>query len=160
VLAGLLRDLARIATRRWITGPAFGWAFGGADGGGFLDALFNARGNAFDAGRPVPFARGGVVDGPTLFPLDGGRAGVMGEAGPEAVMPLSRLRDGRLGVLASGYIDGFLTARGGHEAFAWIALGEADARLWTCESWSRTPRRAGEARASVVVTLDEAFDLV
>ncbi|MGE3339141.1 MAG: phage tail length tape measure family protein [Alphaproteobacteria bacterium] len=130
VLAGLLQDLARIATRRWITGPAFAWAFGGAEGGGFLDTLFSASGNAFDAGRPIPFARGGVVDRPTLFPLDAGRSGVMGEAGPEAVMPLSRLRDGRLGVLAAGsggnsfVANVAVTVNAGHHAGA-----EADSAL-------------------------------
>ena len=46
-----------------------------------------------------PFARGGIVGGPTLFGLAGGQ---MGEAGPEAVLPLSRGRDGRLGVQAGG----------------------------------------------------------
>ncbi len=47
------------------------------------------------------FARGGVVDGPTLFPLAGG-LGLMGEAGPEAVLPLARGSDGRLGVAVAG----------------------------------------------------------
>jgi phage-related minor tail protein len=46
------------------------------------------------------FAKGGVVDSPTLF---GGGLGLMGEAGPEAIMPLARGADGRLGVAgASG----------------------------------------------------------
>ena len=46
------------------------------------------------------FARGGVVDRPTLFPMARG-AGLMGEAGPEAILPLSRGRGGRLGVEVS-----------------------------------------------------------
>lgn len=45
----------------------------------------------------VPFAKGGVVGGPTAFPL-GGATGVMGEAGAEAILPLARGSDGRLGV--------------------------------------------------------------
>ncbi len=49
----------------------------------------------------TPFAMGGVVSGPTQFPMRGGR-GLMGEAGPEAIMPLARGSDGRLGVQASG----------------------------------------------------------
>jgi phage-related minor tail protein len=49
----------------------------------------------------VPFARGGIVDRPVLFPFARG-VGLMGEAGPEAIMPLRRTRDGRLGVEASG----------------------------------------------------------
>jgi phage-related minor tail protein len=49
----------------------------------------------------VPFARGGVVDRPTVFPFAGG-IGLMGEAGPEAILPLARDPHGRLGVRASG----------------------------------------------------------
>ncbi|MEM7748311.1 MAG: phage tail tape measure protein [Pseudomonadota bacterium] len=51
-------------------------------------------------GMPIPFAQGGVVASPTYFPLAGGRAGVMGERGAEAILPLSRGPDGRLGVAA------------------------------------------------------------
>lgn len=52
-------------------------------------------------GRVVPFASGGVVAAPTFFPM-GRDAGLMGEAGPEAIMPLARGPDGRLGVRAGG----------------------------------------------------------
>ena len=60
-----------------------------------------AKGAAFMSGRVAAFARGGVVDGPTHFPMRGG-VGLMGEAGPEAVMPLARGADGRLGVRTGG----------------------------------------------------------
>ncbi len=49
----------------------------------------------------VPFARGGIVNKPTLFPFAKG-IGLMGEAGAEAIMPLKRGPSGRLGVEASG----------------------------------------------------------
>lgn len=62
----------------------------------------NANGNAFSQGRVIPLARGGVISGPVLFPMRGGATGLMGEAGPEAVMPLARGPDGRLGVRAEG----------------------------------------------------------
>lgn len=52
-------------------------------------------------GRVTPFAQGGVVSTPTYFPMRGG-TGLMGEAGPEAIMPLRRAADGSLGVAASG----------------------------------------------------------
>lgn len=55
------------------------------------------NGAAFSAGRVSAFAKGGVVSGPTTFPMRGG-VGLMGEAGPEAIMPLSRGADGSLGV--------------------------------------------------------------
>lgn len=60
-----------------------------------------AQGGAFAQGRVMPFARGGVVAGATTFPMRGG-TGLMGEAGPEAIMPLTRGADGRLGVQAQG----------------------------------------------------------
>lgn len=60
-----------------------------------------ADGAAFSAGRVRAFASGGVVTGPTHFPMRGG-TGLMGEAGPEAIMPLSRGPDGKLGVAARG----------------------------------------------------------
>ena len=61
-----------------------------------------AKGAAFHQGMPVPFAKGGVVATPTTFPMNGGGTGLMGEAGAEAILPLARGRDGRLGVAASG----------------------------------------------------------
>jgi len=60
-----------------------------------------ADGGAFSQGRVMPFARGGVVTGPVSFPMRGG-TGLMGEAGPEAIMPISRGPDGKLGVRAAG----------------------------------------------------------
>lgn len=77
-----------------------------ADLGNFL---FSAKGNAFNSGGVQEFAKGGaftntVVNRTTPFAFAGGGAfGVMGEAGPEAVMPLHRGPDGSLGVkLADG----------------------------------------------------------
>ena len=82
--------------------------FGGMGGGfGFLGSILSglfgggfANGGVFNDGHVQPFARGGVVNGPTLFPMANG-AGLMGEAGPEAIMPLRRGADGKLGVAAN-----------------------------------------------------------
>ena len=72
----------------------------------FLPTVASANGNAFDGGL-VPFAVGGIVDRPTMFRFDGGaRLGLMGEAGPEAVMPLRRGSDGALGVIGVGKTGG------------------------------------------------------
>jgi phage-related minor tail protein len=53
-------------------------------------------------GAIKPFAAGGVIGTPTYFPLSGGGAGLAGEAGPEAILPLTRGSDGRLGVVMQG----------------------------------------------------------
>lgn len=70
----------------------------------------NALGNAFGPSGVQAFAMGGtftnqIVDRPTYFKFakgNGFATGLMGEAGPEAIMPLTRGTDGRLGVLATG----------------------------------------------------------
>lgn len=56
----------------------------------------NAKGNVFSSGAVLPFAKGGVVGQFTMFDI-----GSMAERGPEAIMPLERLPDGRLGVLSA-----------------------------------------------------------
>ena len=66
------------------------------------DWLFSANGNAFGPGGMVEaYAMGGVIAKPTMFRHAQG-LGLMGEAGPEAIMPLRRLGNGSLGVQASG----------------------------------------------------------
>jgi phage-related minor tail protein len=74
-----------------------------------LSAALRPLGNAIGGhlasllspGRVVPFAAGGIVHSPTLFGMRGGM-GLMGERGPEAILPLARGPDGRLGVQADG----------------------------------------------------------
>ncbi|OJU27633.1 MAG: phage tail protein [Nitrobacter sp. 62-13] len=53
-------------------------------------------------GAIKPFASGGVIGAPSYFPMMDGGVGLAGEAGPEAIMPLTRGPDGRLGVSGSG----------------------------------------------------------
>ena len=60
-----------------------------------------ADGAPFSQGRVMPFATGGVVSSATPFGMRGGM-GLMGEAGPEAIMPLARGPDGKLGVRGGG----------------------------------------------------------
>jgi phage-related minor tail protein len=53
-------------------------------------------------GAIKPFASGGVIGAPSYFPMMDGGVGLAGEAGPEAIMPLARGPDGRLGVSGGG----------------------------------------------------------
>jgi phage-related minor tail protein len=66
----------------------------------FSGAMGFAKGGAFQQGLPVPFAQGGVIQSPVTFPLANGRLGLAGERGAEAILPLARGPDGRLGVAA------------------------------------------------------------
>lgn len=92
----IIRDLIRMTIQASITIPLFRALSGG------LGLGFFAKGGAFGpSGQLTAFASGGVVTRPTLFKFADG-AGLMGEAGPEAIMPLKRTASGRLGVEASG----------------------------------------------------------
>lgn len=98
-LRKLALDISRMALDRavkTITGAVSG-GLGHLLGG----VIPSANGNAISDGRVLPFAKGGVVSSPVLFPLRGG-AGLAGEAGAEVILPLQRGADGRLGVAAQG----------------------------------------------------------
>lgn len=70
--------------------------------GSFVQGILPfANGAPFSQGKVMPFAQGGVVSAPTTFGMRGG-TGLMGEAGPEAIMPLARGPDGKLGVRGAG----------------------------------------------------------
>ena len=77
-----------------LTSSLFSGLFGGLSG-----ALHFANGGV--PGGVTPFASGGVVSTPTYFPLGRG-LGLAGEAGAEAILPLRRSADGKLGVAAAG----------------------------------------------------------
>ena len=88
----IIADITRIAIRQAIIKPIVGALF--------PDLKKSAMGNVFAQNGIQKFARGGIIDKPTVFPFANG-IGLMGEAGPEAIMPLRRGRDGRLGVEAA-----------------------------------------------------------
>lgn len=78
-----------------------------------------ANGGVIKGGLPVPFASGGVIASPIAFPLGGGKTGIAGERGAEAIMPLARGPDGRLGVKAE-------TGGGGRPIIFNITTPDAD----------------------------------
>ena len=129
----ILADMARIATRQAASGilsslvglgvTAAGSYFGGgATSAGSTAAGYSpealagwsgvtqAKGGAWSGGVQM-FADGGaftnsVVSKPTAFGMANGKTGVMGEAGDEAIMPLTRTANGKLGVMSVGGAGG------------------------------------------------------
>ena len=104
--ADVLRNIANRMLDIAVNMALFGSISGmGSKGGGLLGLIpgldKRAKGGVYAQNGIQPFARGGIVNGPTLFPFAKG-IGLMGEAGPEAIMPLRRGRDGNLGVMSSG----------------------------------------------------------
>lgn len=91
--AGLkpLQDILSSGLGSILSAFSGGGTGGTGGGGGFLSSL----------GSILPFAKGGVVSSPSFFPLNGG-LGVAGEAGPEAIVPLQRGSNGRLGIASGG----------------------------------------------------------
>lgn len=92
----VIADLTRIVIRQAIIAPIAGGLAAGFGGGAA------AQGAAISRGNVLPYARGGVVGQPTYFPLAGNRTGLMGEKGPEGILPLTRTPGGDLGVKAIG----------------------------------------------------------
>jgi phage-related minor tail protein len=77
----------------------FGSVFGGSPSGGGGSGFPNTI-SLMSAVQP--FAAGGVIGAPSYFPLASGGVGLAGEAGPEAIVPLARGSNGRLGVSMAG----------------------------------------------------------
>ncbi len=95
----IISDLTRMLIRYAVVQPLFFGIFPKLKP--TSSAIPSADGNVFAKNKIVPYAYGGVVDKPTLFPMANGM-GLMGEAGAEAIMPLKRGKDGKLGVIAQG----------------------------------------------------------
>ncbi len=88
----IINDMIRITIQQTIMKPFTGW----------LESLFGNGGVVSSSGEKVQkYASGGIVNRPTLFPMKNGM-GLMGEAGAEAILPLKRGTNGKLGVQGSG----------------------------------------------------------
>lgn len=110
-LSKLLDKIADIAIESAFANVSLSSIGIGGKGGGPFDflgslgaSLFgSAQGNAFANGSNITkYAKGGLVNSPTLFPMRGSKTGLMGEAGPEAILPLTRTSGGELGVRSIG----------------------------------------------------------
>lgn len=67
-----------------------------------LQGIFSSGSGSIVSNLVSPFADGGIINTPSYFPLTSGGLGLAGEAGPEAIVPLSRGSDGRLGIAGGG----------------------------------------------------------
>ena len=108
----IIKELYQVFVVKKITGFIEGFV-GGIGGGS----------SSVGSVRPKvrPFADGGVVGGPTYFPMAGGKTGLMGEAGPEAIMPLKRGANGKLGVQMEGGSQGNVVV---NQSFNFSANGD------------------------------------
>jgi hypothetical protein len=102
--AAIIKELLQVLVIQRLVGSVGGNGVAGKGIAGWLSGtLASANGNVFSGGSHVQaYANGGVVGGPTYFPMSGGKTGLMGEAGPEAIMPLKRGANGKLGVQMEG----------------------------------------------------------
>ena len=117
--------------------------------GGFLKmaaSFFMADGGAFSGGSQMKaYADGGVVGGPTTFGMSGGKTGLMGEAGPEAIMPLKRGANGKLGVQVEGGGGGDVINI--NQSFNFQANGDDSVKKLIAQA---APKIADMAKASVI----------
>lgn len=156
----VVRALEEMIIKLMIVGPLMkglqaGFSMLGIGGAGSpMSILPSATGNVF-AGNVIPFRKGGaftdsVVSAPTLFKFANGGAmslGLMGEAGPEAVMPLRRGSDGRLGIEAAG---------GGSRSSGSITVNVNNAPAGSTAAVDRKVNPDGSA--SIDVTLKKLVD--
>lgn len=151
----VLSDLAKIASRialssalQSIFGVASSAFTGGATGGSTPsgaynnaagDVKFNAKGGVYDSPSLSSFSNG-VYDSPQLFAFAQG-AGVFGEAGPEAIMPLTRASDGSLGVRSVG---GGGAQSSGSAPVVYITIeGDGNTGTQTTAGWEQFGKEIG-----------------
>jgi phage-related minor tail protein len=104
-----------------------------------------ADGGAFSGGSQIEaYANGGVVGSPTTFPMTGGKTGLMGEAGPEAIMPLKRGSNGKLGVQMEGGGGDVINI---NQSFNFQANGDDSVKKLIAQA---APKIADMAKASVI----------
>ena len=116
---------------------------------GMIMGAFQADGGAWQGGSQVKaYADGGVVGGPTTFGMAGGKTGLMGEAGPEAIMPLKRGANGKLGVQMEGSGGGDTYVTNNYSISA--NTSEDTKRLVTQTIQQATPTITANTKASIM----------
>lgn len=111
ILTDLAKIYAKMAAMQFMSMMLGGTSGANSGGGSWIGSLLSglsgsmrasAKGNVFSSSGLVAFAHGGVVNSPTYFGFGNGGRGLMGEQGPEAVVPLSRMPNGDLGISMAG----------------------------------------------------------
>jgi len=134
----IIKELYRIFVIKQLTGMIANVISPGAG-----DSYLLARGGVLNNGQVVPYADGGVVGSPTTFPMSAGRTGLMGEAGPEAIMPLKRGKDGKLGVQAEGGAGDVII----HQNFNFQANGDESVKKIIAQA---APQIANMTKSSII----------
>mgnify|MGYP006396657055 CR=1 FL=1 len=130
--ADIIKELYRVLVVQKMVAAArtyFGFADGGVISGG---------------SEVKAYANGGVVGSPTTFPMAGGKTGLMGEAGPEAIMPLKRGANGKLGVQMEGGGGDVINI---NQSFNFQANGDDSVKKLIAQA---APKIAEMAKSSVV----------
>ena len=138
----IIKELYEVLVVQQLVGSAKAGSRSGI-AGGIMDFFGSANGNAMYGGNVIPFASGGVVGSPTTFPMSAGRTGLMGEAGPEAIMPLKRGKNGKLGVQAEGGAGDVVI----HQNFNFAANGDESVKKLIAQA---APQIANMTKSSII----------
>ena len=136
----IIAELYQIFVVKQITGMISGAIMGPAAAGGYFGPAGGVGGGS---GATIPFASGGVVGSPTTFPMSAGRTGLMGEAGPEAIMPLKRGANGKLGVQSEGNSGDVVI----HQNFNFAANGDESVKKLIAQA---APQIAQMTKSSII----------
>jgi hypothetical protein len=136
----IIKELYEVLVVQQLVGDA---KAGTGIAGGIMNFFGSANGNAMYGGNVIPYANGGVVGGPTTFPMSAGRTGLMGEAGPEAIMPLKRGANGKLGVQAEGGSGDVVI----HQNFNFAANGDESVKKLIAQA---APQIANMTKSSII----------
>jgi phage-related minor tail protein len=138
----IIKELYEVLIVQQLVGSAKAGSRSGI-AGGIMNFFGSANGNAMYGGNVIPFASGGVVGSPTTFPMSAGRTGLMGEAGPEAIMPLKRGANGKLGVQSEGGSGDVVI----HQNFNFAANGDESVKKLIAQA---APQIANMTKSSII----------
>ena len=136
----IIAELYQIYVVKQITGMISAAIMGPAAAGGYFGPAGGVGGGS---GATIAYADGGVVGSPTTFPMSAGRTGLMGESGPEAIMPLKRGKNGKLGVQAEGGSGDVII----HQNFNFTANGDESVKKLIAQA---APQIANMTKSSII----------